>query len=173
MLQDLIGVAGLGMSIYGGLAGAGVAKQEAGVSQQMAGTEQAQTNLQEQTSVVAGRRAQMETLRNTQRARAMSVQAGVSSGSQNGTGLQGAMASDEAQGLTGLTAINQSLQQGQQNYGFTTQINQDKQQMAMLQGQAATDQGYSSLGGSLMKAAPMLGSLSKGVGGFNLGSIFG
>lgn len=173
MLQDILGVVGVGMSIYGGLSGAKVAKQEAGVSQAEAATEQSINSLHEQTSLVAGRRAQMETVRNMQRARAMSIQAGVSSGSQNGSGLQGALGSDTDQGLTGLSNINQKLQSGQQLYGYTGQINADKQQMASLQGQAATDQAWSSLGGSLIKSAPMLGNMGKGVGGFSLGSIFG
>lgn len=171
MLSDILGVVGLGMSIYGGLSGASVAKQQSQVSQDEARQEMQQNDVRRQAMLLNSQRAQMETVRNAQRARAMSVQAGVSSGSNFGSGMQGALASDTAQAGLGGRNISQNVESSNQLFNLTGNIDSDKLQMAQLGGEAATAQGWSSMGGALMKSAPALGNMSKGVGGFN--GLFG
>lgn len=179
-----IGLVGLGGSLFGGVGQAGASKQMAGLEQQKAalsmntaGLEEQQDAVRQQAMELSNRRSQLENVRNTQRARAMAVQAGVSQGAQYGSGVAGGVASTEAQGTYGAVGLNQSLQQGESMFALNKSIDQNKIAMAGLggqeasvQGSAATSAGIASLGGSLMKAAPMLGNMSQSI---NFTGMFG
>lgn len=156
-----IGAVGLGMQIFGGVSSASNASAQAKVSSDEASQEQGINNAKQQAMEVNARRSQMENVRNNQRARAQATNAAVSQGAQFGSGLQGGLAqiSDETQ--FNMLGVNQALQTGQQIAGYNNTISSDKMQLATLGGQAATDQGISSLGGALMKSGPVIGQLGQ------------
>lgn len=151
---------GLATGIFGGISSANNAKQQTQLSQQMVGTEMQENNVRQQAMQVQGQRQQLEVMRNAQRQRAMAVQAGVTQGAQYGSGLAGGTASVTDQATFGLQGINKNLEAGTQMFGLSNQLSEQRIQMAALGGQAATDQGISTLGGAIMKSAPMLGPLA-------------
>lgn len=171
-----LGVIGLGMSVFSGFSSSSTAKQEAQVSADMSYQEQQQDNLRKQQMELSSQRGQLENLRNMQRARAMGIQAGVNQGAQFGSGLAGGLAAVQSQGLMANRDAAQNLAIGEGMFNYTSKINQDKQQLAQLQGQQAENAGWASLGGALMKSSPVLGQLgSFGMNSFksaNLGNLF-
>lgn len=173
-----IGAVGLGMQIFGGLSSASNARQQASVSSDIAGQEYGINNAKQAAMDLQGRRTQLENVRNIQRARAQGTEAAVSQGAQFGSGLQGGLAQVTDQGLFNMQGVNDALQTGHQIAGYNNTISSDKMQLATLGGQAATDQGISSLGGALMKSGPVIGQLGQnaysGLKGLNLGQgLFG
>lgn len=166
------------MQIFGGVSSAQNAKAQAKVSQDEATQEQGINDAKQQAMELQGRRTQLENVRNNQRARAMAVQSATTQGAQFGSGLQGGLAQIQDQSLFNMQGVNDALQTGRQIAGFNQNITNDKLQMAQLGGQAATDQGISSLGGALLKAGPTIGQLGQnataGFKNLNLGnSLFG
>lgn len=175
-----VGAVGLGMQIFGGLSSASNASQQAKVSQDIASQEQGINDAKQQAMEIQGRRTQLENVRNNQRARAQAVQSATSQGAQFGSGLSGGLAQIQDQSLFNMQGVNDALQTGRQINTFNQGISSDKEQLAALGGQAATDQGWSSLGGALMKSGPVIGQLGqnayKGLGQlslFNSGSLSG
>lgn len=170
-----LGIAGLGMSLFGGLSGASVAKQQASVSENIATQEQNINQQKQQQAQLESQRMQTENFRNTQRARAQGLNSAVNQGAQFGSGLSGGQAQATDQGLFNSLGINQNMQLSNSIYADTSTINSDKIQLASLGGQAATDQGIASLGGALTKAGPIIGAFGKnatnGTGSF--GGLFG
>lgn len=160
-----IGVIGLGMSIFGGMQQADVAKQQAQVSRDIAGQEQGINDEKQKAMEISGRRQQLEIMRNTQRAQAQATNNAVNQGAQFGSGLQGGLAQVADQGLFNITGVNLGLETGRSINTYNRSISQDKMKMADLGGDMAEAQGWSSLGGAIMKSGPMIGSLSKGFGG--------
>jgi hypothetical protein len=155
-----LGFAGLATSLFGGAQQVSNAKQEAQISSNIIGSEQQENTVRQQAMTMSAQRSQIENLRTSQRARAMAVQAGATqTGSLTGSGVQGGMAETTAEGAWGSTGINQQLAFGNQMYGIDTSISAQKQQLALLKGSDATAQGLTSLGGSIMKAGPLIGSL--------------
>lgn len=159
-----LGIAGLGMSLFGGIKGAQVAGQQAEVSQDEARQEQNINNKKQQQMNLEASRQQTENYRNIQRARAQGVNAAVQGGAQFGSGLSGGQAQARDQGGVNSLGISQNLQFGNTIAGYTNTISGDKMQMASLGGQAATDAGIASLGGALMKAGPTIGAFGKNAG---------
>lgn len=173
-----IGAVGLGMQIFGGVSSAENAAAQAKVSQDEVSQEQSISNAKQQAMELNGRRAQMENVRNNQLARAQGTNAAVNQGAQFGSGLQGGLAQVDDQSLFNMSGVNSALQTGRQIAGFNSNISSDKSQLAALGGQAATDQGISSLGGALTKSGPTIGNLSQsafgGMKSMNLGQgLFG
>lgn len=115
----------------------------------------------------------MENFRNVQRARAQGLNAATNQGAQFGSGLQGGQGSAVDQGVTNALGINQNLQIGNAIAGYNQNISADKEQLASLGGQAATDQGIMSLGGAMMSGAGTIGQLGKNAGGMQFNNIFG
>jgi hypothetical protein len=180
-----LGLAGLGMQLFGGLGQASVSKQQAGISAevatisgQVAGDEQKiEAQRQQQMQLEAGR-LQLQNFRNVQQAKAQGLAAATAGGAQFGSGLAGAQAGATDQGLYNSLGISQNLAIGQNIFGINSDISQKRIQMAGLQsqsallgGQAATDQGYQSLGGALIKAGPTIGAFGKNIAGG--GGLFG
>jgi hypothetical protein len=169
----LMGV-GLGMQVFGGLESAKNAKQQAAVSQDIARKEQGINDVKQRQMELEGRRMQMENIRNSQRARAMAESAAVNQGAQFGSGLQGGLAQIQDQTLYNMFGVNQALVAGREINQFNQGISGDKQKLAALGGEQATNQAISSLGGSLMKAGPIVGQFSQGFGNFfNTGNYSG
>lgn len=156
-----LGVVGLGMQVFGGLAASGVAKQEAQVSSDEAAQEQNINNTKQAAMRLNAQRTQMENIRNNQRARAQATNSATNQGAQFGSGLQGGLAQVNDQSTFNMLGVNQALQTGAQIGNFNNLISQDKIQMAGLGGQMATDQGIASMGAGISKAAPMIGPMTQ------------
>lgn len=175
-----LGLLGLGMQLFGGAKSAGVSQQQAKVSADIATQEQGINAQKMQQTQLEARRSTLQNFRNAQRLRAQATNAAVSGGAQYGSGLQGATAGITDTATENALGVNQSLAISQNIFGLNNNISNDKIQMAQLGGQQATDQAISSLGGSIMKAGPLIGGLSKDAnaatngssGGFGLGSLF-
>lgn len=155
---------GAGLQLYGGYSQAGHAKQISQLANQKASQEQEINNLKLQQMEVEGRRMQMENIRNTQRARAMAVQAGTNQGAQFGTGLLGGIAEVQNKGEFNMQGVEQGLFFGREVAQRNNNISALNAQISQAQGAAASDQGWSSLGGALIKAGPFVGQMSQGFG---------
>lgn len=181
-----LGLAGLGMQIFGGLGAADVAKQQAQISAQsaqisgqVAGDEmQINAQKQQQVQLEAGRE-KLQNIRNVQQARARGLATATTGGAQFSSGLAGAQASAESQGGVNELGINQNLSIANNVFGINQDIGNKRirmaqlgSQSALLGGQAATDQGIASLGGALIKSGPIIGSFAKNIGGSGSGMFF-
>lgn len=156
---------GLATSIFGGMSASAHAKEAYNIQSTIAGYESQVEDQRHTAMQLAGRRQQMEILRNNQRARAMSTQAAVTQGASLGSGYAGGQAQVQDQSLFNLAGVNQNLEIGDKIFGLNKQISQQKLALSKVQGQMATDQGVSSFGGSLMKAGDPLSRLLQGFGG--------
>lgn len=162
---------GLGMQIYGGLSGASVSSQEAKVSQDEAAQEQNINNAKQQAMELQSRRTNVQSMRNAQVAQATATASATSQGAQFGSGLQGGLSQIQAQTYFNMQGVNDATQTGRQINTYNQAISSDKEQMAALGGQAATDQAWSSLGGAMMKSGPMIGQMAKGFGSGSIGTF--
>jgi hypothetical protein len=160
-------VVGLGISLFGGSSASSDAKHAAEIQSNIAGFEGQLEDQRHTAMELAARRQSVETLRTNQRARSTAINNATNQGAQFGSGLQGGLAEVADQGLFNLSGINQNLAIGESMFNINKQITGQKQQLAQVQGQQATDQGLASLGGSIMKAGPTIGSL----GGSAYGAI--
>lgn len=161
-------VVGLGMSIFGGTSAASDAKQAANIQSNIAGL---QGGLEDQRHIameLSAHRQQLEILRNNQRARSQAMNNATNQGAQFGSGIQGGLAQIEDQGLFNLAGVNQNLQIGEAQFDINKQITGQKQQLAQVQGQMATDQGIASLGGAITKAGPMVGAIGGSFGNIKI-----
>src|SRR6266404_4440835 len=146
-----LGLAGLGLSLFGG------------------DEQQVQAQKQQQMELEANR-AQLQNFRNVQQAQARSVAGATAGGAQFGSGLQGGLAAASDEGGVNALGISQNLEIGRNIFGIDTDISQKRIQIAGLQsrsallgGQAATGQGYQSLGGAAIKAGPIIGAAYKNI----------
>lgn len=154
-----ISIAGLGMSLFGTVKGAGVASQEAAVSQQITGLQQQENSQRQLAMQISARRQQTEIMRKTQMAQAQGLAAGVHQGAQFGSGVAGGQAQATSEGAFNLQGINQNLQIGEALFGLQNQITGKQGMMAGLQGQASTDAGIAAAGNSLMGSAKGLSGI--------------
>lgn len=159
---------GFGLSLFGGLGQANNAKEIAKVSQDKAQHEQQINDLKQQQARLEANRMQMQNIRNIQRQRALATASATSQGAQFGSGLEGGLADVTNQGFFNMQGVNQALQTSEEVYGQNKYITSDNAKIAGLQGQSASYQGLSSLGGALIKAGPTIGAVSQGFGKFNL-----
>lgn len=167
-----IGAVGLGMQIFGGIGQSQNAAEAARISKDEATQEQSINNVKQQQMELEGRRTNIETARNAQKARAMGLTAAANQGASQGSGLQGGLASIDSQSLFHMQGVNDALSFGRQINTFNQNITNDKMQLADVQSSSATDQGIASLGGALMKAGPVIGQISQGFGN-PANSLFG
>ncbi|HYT43377.1 MAG TPA: hypothetical protein VEP90_13650 [Methylomirabilota bacterium] len=154
---------GLGLSLWGSSQQSGIAKQQAEVSRDIATQEQGINAQRQQQMQLEARRSQLQNFRNAQRLRAQSTNAAVNQGAQFGSGLQGGLAGITDKETENAVGINQGMAISQNIFGLNNKISSDKAQLASLGGDAATAAGYTSLGGSLIKAGPTLGGFGKDV----------
>lgn len=172
-LGAAVSAVGLGMSIFGGNEQADIAKQQAQVSGDVAKQEQGINAEKQKAMEMSGRRQQLEVYRNEQRLRAQATNSAVNQGAQFGSGLQGGLAQISDQSQFNLFGINSALSTGRSIAGFNDLISQDKIKLASLGGDASAAAGLTSLGGSIMKAGPVIGQLSgNAFGGKSSGGNF-
>lgn len=169
-----IGIAGLGMQLFGSIGAAektaqmaGLASQEATISQGITAL-QGQENDQRQLAMqISARRQQTEVVRKTQMARAQGLAAGVNqTGGTTSSGIQGGQAQATGEGAYNLQGIGQNLSIGESLFGIQRQITSKQVAMAGLQGQSASlqgqasiDSGIGALGGSLMGSSKGLSDI--------------
>lgn len=166
ILSTGLGVIGLGLSLFGASEQAANAKAQAAVSMDIAQQELGINEEKKKAMEINARRQQLEILRNTQRARAQSVNAAVSQGASLGSGLEGGLYDVQNQGAFNLLGVNSALATGRSIAGYNDMISQDKIKLAQLGGEAASAQGLTSIGGALMKAGPLIGPMTQGFGSF-------
>lgn len=160
-----LGVVGLGMQIFGGLSGSQDAQKQAEISGQISQQEQA-INAQKQTQMqLSAKRQNLEIFRQTQQARAAATAAATNQGAQFGSGLQGGLAQVENQGMFNAAGVNQNLEIGQNIFAANSTISGLKAQSAQVSADQATDAGLMSLGGSIMKAGPIIGAFGQNIYG--------
>src|SRR5258706_16049425 len=139
-----LGLAGLGLSLFGGAQQADISKQQAqisaqvaGVSGQIAGDElQVQAQKKQQMELEANRQ-QLQNFRNVQQARAQSLAGATSEGAQFGSGLQGGLAAASTEGGINALGISQNLEIGRNIFGIDTDISQKRIQIAGQIGRAS------------------------------------
>lgn len=155
-----IGLVGLGTSAFFGQRASEDAKAVSANEQQQFGL-QKQVNDQRQGAMeLSARRQQLETFRNTQRQRAMGLNAAVGQGAQYGSGLPGGQADTTNQGLFASQGISQNLQIGRNIFGLDNQITDLKSQESQLKSDQATNQSWASLGNSIMSNAGTIGKVT-------------
>lgn len=160
-----ISAVGVGMSIFGGMEQSNIAHEKAAYSSDVAQQELGINQQKQNAMELAGRRQQLEIIRNGQRARALAENNATNQGAQFGSGLQGGLAQVTDDALTNLLGVNQSLEIGRNINTYNTKISQDKMRLAQLGGDEASAAGFSSLGGSIMKIGPTVGNFFGGSGG--------
>jgi hypothetical protein len=166
------------MKLFGQFSASDDAEKLSALEKQQAGLEQGINEQKRQQMLLNSRRSTLEIFRNTQRMRAQSIQAGVSQGAQFGSGLQGGLAQIYNQGLYNAQGVSQNLEIGRNIFGLNDQISGVKMQMSDVKSDLATDQGWASLGGSILSGAGTIGSVGTSLfggssgGGFGLGSLF-
>lgn len=168
-----ISAVGLGMQIFGGFSQAAKAKEAAGVNQDIARQEMAINAAKSRQMELEAKRTQMQNIRNAQRARAMATQAATTQGAQFGTGLQGGLAQIQAQMGFNMLGVDQALATGREINKYNDAISQDKMKLSSIGAESATAAGWSSLGGALLKAGPVIGQISQGFGNSNSGDYTG
>lgn len=164
------------MQIFGGMSASEDSKKAAEISKDVAKQEQGINDSKQRAMELSGRRQSMEIVRNAQRAMALAENNAVNQGAQFGSGIQGGLAQISGQSTTNLFGVSSALATGREIAGFNQKISGDKMQMADVQSDIAQDQAWSSLGGSIMKAGPVIGAFGKGFDfkGMNFGgSLFG
>lgn len=161
-----IGAIGVGLQLAGGIGGVSAAHQAAGIQQKITGLETQANDQRRQAMELSARRQQLEIFRNTQRARASGLNASVNQGAQFGSGKAGGQAQATDQGLFNIAGVNQNLGIGRNLFSINNDISQQKMQLSAVQGDMATYQGLSNLGGAITKGA---GTISNIAGNFQGG----
>jgi len=161
-LSGALGIAGLGLQLYGSYEASQDAKKEAGIEKQMVGVEEQQDKVRQQAMELSASRQQLEQVRLGQRARAMALNTTTNQGAQFGSALGGAYGGISGQIGTNQTGISQNLAFGENMFALNSSLDQLKMQKADVQSQMYSDQGLASLGGSLMGMGKIFGGGSSG-----------
>lgn len=159
-----ISAVGVGLQLYSGFKQSEQSKEIAQLSQQKAAEEQAINRIKLQQMEVEGRRMQLETIRNTQRARALSLSSAVTQGAEFGTGLLGGQAEIQNKGAWNLQGVDFGLMFGRDIAARNDNISALNARIAGVSGEMAESNSYGSLGGALIKAGPVVGQLAGGFG---------
>lgn len=165
-----IAAVGLGMSLFGGASQASASKEYAeksyAVQQQISANENLVNNQHEDAMRLNARRNTLEQFRNTQRMAARATAAATSQNAQFGSGLQGGLGQIQAQGAYNIQGLAQNETIGENIFGLNRTISGEKLQLAQLQSEygvtSATNQGFSSLGSSLMSISGPASRLVQG-----------
>jgi len=165
-----IAAVGLGMSLFGGFNQASASKEYAersyAVQSQISANENLVNNQREIAMQLNARRNSLEQFRNTQRMAARATAAATTQGAQFGSGLAGGLGQVTAQGVYNVAGLNQNLEIGENIFGLDRTISGEKLQLAKLQSDygvtSATNQGFSSLGSSLMSLSGPASRLVQG-----------
>lgn len=122
----------------------------AAAQSQQIGLEMQQDQVRRQFAETDANRKSLEVLRNSQRARAMSLNSATNQGASQGSGLQGGYGQIAGMSNTNALGIGQGLEQGRQMFDLNAQISKTKIAQGDAASQSATGSGLSSLGSSLM-----------------------
>jgi hypothetical protein len=163
-----LGVAGLGMKLFGANQSFGASKEVYAAQQQQIALEQRQEALRRQAMELDARRKTMEEFRAAQRARSLALTNAAGKGAQFGSGLAGGYGQISGQSGVNLLGIAQNLGLGRENFGLSAMISQSRIAESRAKSSLATGQGWSSLGGDILGAIPAARALGKG--GWNSGS---
>lgn len=155
-----IGLAGLGVSVYGQV-------QQSKDEKTAYGSRIAQAQLDEQVNSQRQRqmeltynRNSLENLRKTQQTNAMALATSTNQGAQFGSGAAGGRAQVTSAGAFNQLGMNQNYQIGENIFGLDNQIDEQKINEAKAQSAANSAGGIAAIGGDITKAAPMLASLA-------------
>lgn len=178
-LSLALGGIGLGMSLFGGFNQASntrrYAQQSSALASNIAEEEKQSNLLKYEKQALEGRRSQLESIRNSQRARANAEAAAVNQGASQGSGLQGGYGQISGQLNNNLQNVNFGQYYSQQNFAQANQMSDLKMQQAQLQAQyqsdTATNQGIQQLGGAIMSIGPKIGPMFQGFGGGSIGTF--
>lgn len=171
-ISAFIGAAGLATSIFGGMKQVDAAKKTSAAQQQIAQLEIQADAQRRQAMELDSSRKSMEVLRNSQRARAISETSAVSSGSQFGSGFAGAQGQISGQSGVNLLGIAQNTKIGENLFDISSQVSQQRMNIAQYSSEAATGAGLSSLGKSIMGGQKDLTGLAQ-TGMKFAGNMFG
>lgn len=175
-----IGIAGLGVQLFGAGGTFGAISSESALAGQETQLSQQNTQLQIQENQqrrlamqISARRQQTQDIRTAQMTQSKNLSAGVSqTGGTSSSSVQAGQQSATSGGAYNLQGISQNLGIGEQLFNYQDQISRNQIQMSGLQGQMNTKQGQAaifggigSLGGSLAGSAGPLGNI--------LGNFFG
>lgn len=166
-----IGAAGLALQLYGGISASQKAHQAYGIQTQIAGLEHQANDQRRQAMELSARRQTLELYRTSQRARALAVNNATNQGASygNSSGLPGGLAQVVDQTMFNVQGVNQNLEIGRNMFGIDDKISQQKLALSGVQSSMMTDQGLSTLGGSIAGNSKMLGQ----VGNYGYGKLSG
>lgn len=153
---------GLGAAAFGGFSSSQAAQKSAAAQQQIIQLEQQVQEQHRQAMELNSRRAQMEVLRNNQRARSMALNSATNQGAQFGSGLQGGYGEIGGESGTNMLGINQNLEIGRNIFSDMQQISQQKIAMSKAKSQEATGSAIAGFGkqlGSSIEPLARLGML--------------
>lgn len=172
ILTAVAAVAGAATSGYGAITQMNAAKDSAEANRNIAAAQQRQEALRHQAMELDAKRKQTEFIRQQQRSRAFSLASATSGNAQEGSGLQGAYGQYSGVANNNLLGLSQSLQFGQQNFGISQDITNNRYALADAGAQSAFGSGLSSLGGTLISSAGTLGKLGQGFGSASSSSSY-
>lgn len=147
----VVGVAGLAVNYAGN-------QQAAAGTQALLNNQIQQQDLQQQQNQVNATRQQRQMIREGIVARANATTNATNSGSQLGSGLEGALSQDSAQTADNVGAVGQNMAFGQAALTLKHSMTRDQMQISAGQSLASVGTGLESLGGGMMKNA---GSISQ------------
>lgn len=162
-IDDIANVAGIGIGIAGALGAANAAKKKSGAERAIAGFEMQADQQRRQAMELNASRQSLQTLRNAQQARSISLAAATNQGAQFGSGLAGGQATVSGQAGNSLLGISQNLEIGRNLFNINQNIDAAKMTVADAETQMATDQALMSVGSSLGKGVGAF----KNITGFN------
>jgi len=169
MFEGIIGLAGLGMQLFGGFGASKAAAEQAHYMEEAAYHERLQDQAKKEQMVLEAERQRRDIVRKNIAAHSMALTAATSNGNQEGSVLAGAYGGIQEQTSGSMLALNQNVELGTKVF----QEGQEANKMYAAAGQAkaeqANDMALSSLGGALMGSA---GTISR-VGSFAFGKLSG
>lgn len=159
---------GLALQFFGGFKATEEARRQSEINQKISGLEQGVNAQRKQAMELSASRQQLENFRNVQRARAAGMSAAVNQGAQFGSGIQGGQAQAENMGAWNNLGITGNLSIGRNIFGLNDQISAQKAQLSQSQSAQATDAGWASLGGAIVKNSGTISNIF-GFGSSSLG----
>lgn len=158
-----LGIAGFGLKLFGGLFGSSASDKAYDAQVKIQQENMRAQGIKQQAMILASRRQQLDIIRNSQRARALALNAATNQGAQFGSGLQGGY--DQIFGHTAenLLGNQQSLEMGGKLSTLNSNISGYNTQLSQAQTDISNAQGMMSLGNSLIQSGPTIGNLFKGI----------
>lgn len=148
----------------------GEASKQHELQVQQQGFENQLNDQKHQSMLLNNRRAQLEIIRQNQRAQAMAVSSASNQGAMFSSGLAGGLSQVQGQSNLNMLGQNQGFDFGENAFSINRSISGIRNQISESQSRQATDQGISSLGNTVGRAGPTISSLGQNFfGGFGSG----